>query len=816
MKSITIRLLYIFAVLASFPALTNAQLIPNHKITGFVADEKTQPMEYASVSLLKAADSSIAKGTLSTTGGLYIFEYIPAGAYFIKATAVGYNPTYSSVFTIGEQQPETQVPTIQFSPTNQALATVTISATKPLIERKTDRMVMNIENSILSAGNTALEILARAPGVTIDKDDNISLNGKGGISVMINDKLTYLSAAQLASLLRSTDGNTIKSIELMSNPSAKYDAAGNAGIINIKLKKNTQSGTNGSVTLGAGYGKHARENGTITLNHKEGRLNIFGTYSHSDIKNEFNLVQDRVVTDSAGGKTYFDQRSTAIRSSHNNSYRFGADLATGSQNTLGFLTNGYFNTSSSDGDSFTKIGNQPGITNAAQEQLSEKEGRYQNFSMNLNDNLKIDTLGQELSFDLDYSRFNNRDNDQYNTNFFTPAGSINAPLVSLHQQTPSVITIKAAKADYSLPLNKTIKLEAGLKYSDVKTDNNLQAQRLQNTTYINDTTLSNRFIYDEKIAAAYFNLIKTYRHFTIQAGLRAEHTSSDGDLVHNGGEIKRSYLNLFPSIFLNQKLDEKNEIGLSYSKRVDRPDYQDLNPFVYYLDQYSYSKGNPFLNPQYTNKFEFNYTYDHSLNIALGYSHTYNYLTNLPLTDPATKIAVYTTLNLRYQNFFNISINSPYTINKWWTGNVNAVGYYSAFRSDSLLGAHYHRGRFSQHVQAGQYFQLGKYYKAEVMVNYDSPFIYGTYQFAHTIYSDLGFSHSFAGKKANLKLSVNDIFNSNKTTMISNYQSNDIILHLKTESRITKLTFTYNLGQNLIRSRNHSAGVDDEKSRAGK
>jgi iron complex outermembrane receptor protein len=785
-------------------------------VSGSVVDNKGIGMEYGTISLLRAADSVIIKGTLSSATGAYRFDHVGNGIFIVKATAVGFTKVTSAPFTITDNQSEIKLPSLIIFPVSKALQTVTVTALRPIIERKIDRTVMNVENSILAAGNSALEILARAPGVIVDKDGNISLNGKGGVNVMINDKMTYLSAAQLAELLKSTDGNTVKSIELMTNPSSKYDASGNSGIINIKLKKNTQAGTNGSLTAGAGYGKHARENATLSLNHKEGNLNFFGTYSHSDSKNEYNLHQQRVVTDSSAARTYFDQRSVSDRVSHNNSYRLGADLSTGSRNTLGVLFNGYFNTYESTGNSYTNIGAQPSAISSSQHQASEKNGHSNNFSFNFNDNIKLDTTGQQLSIDYDYSRFRFNENDLYNTDIYNADGTSGAPLISLRQQTPSIITINSAKLDYVLPLKKAGKLELGAKYSDVKNDNNLLAQRLRSNGYVNDSTLTNHFIYDEKIAAGYANYSQSFGATSIQAGLRAEHTSSEGDLIDSHNDVKRSYLDLFPSLFISRKLDEKNDITLSYSKRVDRPPYDELNPFTYYIDQFSFSRGNPFLNPQYTNKIALDYSYNHSLNVSLGYSHAYNYLTNLALTNPSTKVTEYTTLNLQHQNYYNIAVSSPYSLTKWWTGNANAVAYYSAFKADSLLGGSYDRGLVSVHLQATQYFQLAKTYRAEVMINYDSPFIYGTYRFNHNAYGDIGLSHSFAAKRANLKLSVSDIFNTNKTTMISKFETNDITLHAKSETRIARLTFTYNFGSNMLRVRHHETGADDEKSRAGK
>lgn len=813
MKLITLK---IFAVvlltIAGFASLYAQPSKPSARVSGALVDEKGKPMDYATVSLLNARDSSVVKGALSNEAGAYAFDHINNGSYIVKATVVGYEKVTSKVFTVNDASAVT-VPDLKMQPASHTLNTVTVTSTKPLIEHKIDRTVMNVENSVLAAGNTALEILERAPGVTVDKDDNISIKGKQGVTVMINDKLTYLSSTQLATLLRSTDGTTIQSIEIITNPSAKYDAAGNSGIINIKLKKNRQTGTNGSVTLGAAYGATFKDNGTLTLNHKEGKLNVFGSFSHDDRKREHNLEIKRIVTDSTGAKTYFNQFSSIPNENHNNSYRLGADYDVTSKNTIGFLVNGYFNHELDDNMNKTYIGTQPNTINSYQTTASQIRQTYKNFAVNLNDKYQIDTAGQEISVDLDYSKFNNNSNSQYNTYFYQPDGSSMMPPLFLRNQTPSVITIRTAKVDYTYPINKTLKLETGFKLSGVKTDNNLQAQKQVNGSYVNDTTLTNRFIYDEKVDAVYANLSQNYKNFSIQTGLRMEHTISTGDLVTNNTVVKRSYTDFFPSIFINRTLNDKNELGLSYSRRIDRPGYGDLNPFVYYLDQYTYEKGNSFLNPQYTNNFEFNYTYNKSITLTLGYSHTTDAITQILLTDPASKATFQTNLNLQTQDGYNVNLYAPYTISKWWTGNVNVTGFYLKFKSDSLLGGSLNNGKAAYQARTTQTFVIAKGYKAELSTYYNSALTYGIFNIKPQYATDAGISHSFADKKANIKLSVSDIFNTRRNDVTSYYQTNNLDIKQKNESRVTRLTFTYNFGNNKIKMRQHQSGADEEKGR---
>ena len=784
------------------------------KVEGTLLDTKNQPADYATVSLLRAKDSTVVKGTLSTATGKYMFDRVVAGTYVVRATSTGYNKATSKAFTVTNA--DVTVATITMSENIKALSGVIVTATKPLIERKIDRTVMNVENSVLAAGNSAMEILERAPGVTVDKDDNISLNGKAGVTVMINDKLTYLSAAQLATLLRSTDGTSIQSIEIITNPSAKYDASGNSGILNIKLKKNNQAGTNGSLTLMGGYGTYHKDNASLSLNHKQGDLNVFATISHGDNQRFSSLGIKRTVTDPSNNTTYFDQYSFIPRISHNNNYRLGADYDLSPKHTIGFIVNGYFNYNQEDVRNVNRIGTTSATNDSYQNTLTTNKGSYKNFAINLNDRLKLDTLGQAISFDVDYSKFNNNTNTQLNTDFFLGSGAPGATSIGLRNQSPSTILVFTAKADYTYPLSKTMKLETGLKYSDVQTDNDFKAQKLSGTDYINDPSRENHFIYDERISAGYLNLSKSYKTTSIQLGVRAENTSSVGTLLPNainaGQVVPRDYLNFFPSAFINQTISPKHSVGLSYSRRINRPSYDNLNPFVFFLDQLTYSKGNPFLKPEYTNNFEFNYTYNKMVNLTLGYSVTNDVMTQLLLTDVASKVTYQTYLNLNTQKTYSTSINTPYTITKWFTGNINLVGFYLGFKSDDVLNSPYSRGKFAYQAKATQNINfLG--FRAEIAENYQSSLVYGLFEVKPQYAVDAGLSRATKDKKWNFKLAVSDIFNIRTNDVNSVFQTNNIQIKQKNETRIARLTVTYNFGNSSIKSRNRQTGSGDESKR---
>jgi len=810
MKPIIIKIVLLLLIILP-AAMSFAQTNTSGTVSGIVKDETGKPMDYATVSLLKAQDSTVVKGTLSNETGSYNFEHITPGAYVVKATEVGYAKAISNVFTLVAGSLNFTVPVIKMQQASNTLGAVNITASKPLIEHKVDRTVMNVENSVLAAGNSAMDILERAPGVSVDKDDNISLKGKQGVTVMINDKLTYLSAAQLATLLRSTDGNTIATIEIITNPSAKYDAAGNSGIINIKLKKNKQAGTNGSVTLGAGYDKYGKDNETLNLNHKEGNLNIFGTFSHNDNKHFQDIGLMRVITDSTGQKTWFNQSTNIPEIDNNNSYRLGADYDLSSKNTIGVLVSGYFNGEDDNNDTRTYIGQSFTEVDSSLHTVSLIHQTYHNIAFNLNDDWKIDTAGQELSADLDYSKFGNSSVAGYTTDFFLPDGSLQHPEAFLGNITPSDIDIRTGKVDYTKPLTKSLKFESGLKFSDVKTDNDLQQTESLSTPYIDN----NHFVYDEKIDAGYVNFNQDFKNYSVQAGLRAEYTSSSavGDSANVVQDIPRRYLNLFPSLFVDHTINDKNEITFSYSRRIDRPEYDNLNPFVYHLDPYTYQKGNPYLKPQYTNNFELNYTYNKNITLTLGYSRTTDVITQIPGTDPATKVSFVTQENLQTQNAYNINLYAPYTVTKWWEGNVNLTGFYLGFVSNGLEGENLNDGQAAYQIRATETFTPVKGYKFELTSNYQSALVYGLFNVKSQYSTDAGVSHSFAEKKANIKFSVSDIFNQRTNEVTSFYANNDLIINQKRETRVARLTLTYNFGNSKIKAREHQSGADDEKSR---
>lgn len=787
------------------------------EISGTVLDENRKAFPYASVSLLNAKDSTNIKGTLTSDNGTFQFIDLKQGDYLVAFYVVGYKKTVKGPFSITQGKFKYALPDVQMLQDVTLLQGVEIIKQRPLIERQVDKTVINVENSILATGNTALEILQKAPGVSVDKDGNISLKGKQGVMVMLDGKPTYLSSEQVSNMLRSTEGNAIQSIELITNPSAKYDAAGNSGIINIKLKKNRNYGTNGSITAGAGYGRYYKANGGLTLNHREKKFNVYGNYDYGRNK-RFGSTDIVRLNNTAQNPTYFDQTNFAVRFRENSNYKAGVDYFINDKNTLGFAMNGYSSNGKNAADVLTLIGNAPGRTDSSVVASSPSDYKFNGMTYNLNFKSVLDSLGQEFSMDADYSRYKGVDNDLFDNTYLNTAGqSYKAPYV-FRTAAPTNTTIWAGKADYSYPLSKEMKLEAGLKSSFVKTDNNFRFENSVNGQWQNDVLRSNQFLYDESINAAYGNLNRKFKGTNVQLGLRLEQTNSKGNSITDNKVVNRHYLNLFPSVFVTQELSLNHDVGFSYSRRIDRPDYGSLNPFISFVDLYSYRFGNPFLKPQYTNAFEVSYSFKKTLHVSLGYSHTSDVISDVLLLDTAKKTIFISKENLATQDSYNLNVNYPIQVFKWWSSSNNATTYYNKFKTPDVGGSPFESGRVAFNLNTTQTFTMSKTTTVELSGFYQSKQTYGTIVIDPQYGIDLGIKQSFLNKKLDIKFAANDIFKLQKSRITSALSSQNYVVNERWESQVFRLTAVYRFGSNDIkgaRQRSGSSAAEESRVKSG-
>ena len=808
-----ITLLLVIIQISASPKVWAQAKLTGSKITGSVIDDQKKPLDFATIILLKTKDSTMVKTSMTDLSGNYAFENMAAGDYFITATMVGYKKVTSKSFTLSAANPVVRVEQLETGMDNKNLKEVTIVSQKPFIERKMDKLVMNVENSSVSAGSTAMEVLEKAPGVTVDKDDNISMKGKQGVLIMLDGKQTHMSSADVANMLRNMQSDQIETIELITSPSAKYEASGTSGIINIKTKKNKNYGLNGTLTAGTGYGQTSKYNGGTTLNYRKNKINVFGNYNFSDNGRLQKLDLYRKVT-YRDTVTDFTQLNNMDKRRNSNSFKTGADYFINKSHTVGVLVNGYFNHSTEIANNSTFRNNNFNQSEDIRIVGNQKE-KYQNVAYNLNYKGTLDTTGKELSIDLDYSDYTGTPND-LRDNFYPHSDFSVDPKAPnfVKNYASSTIEVKSLKVDYSHPLNKNTKIETGIKSSIINTDNDILKADSDGTIWVPDPEYTNVFLYDENINAAYINFSTEYKKLGIQVGLRGEHTHSKGNSVTKNQLVDRKYMEFFPSLSLSRTLDKNHQLGFSYSRRIDRPGYDDLNPFMNFLDEYTFQKGNPYLNPQFTSSFDLSHTYKGNITTSINYSRTVDVMTFVTEQEDETLKTYATQRNLDEQNILGLNVYAPVPVKKWWDINNNLQVFHMAFKSKSDTGEDLNTGQVAVTYNMDHSFTIDKTFTAQLTGQYQSPLQYGIFKIGSQLVWNAGLRKSFMDKKMNLSLNMSDIFNTRRQNLSTTYQNMDLRFTEKGESQIGRLTLSYRFGKNEIKAaRRRVTGLEDEANR---
>lgn len=811
------KLLLIAGIFLLSAFQSNAQ--NSSTITGQVKDASGNPVALATVMLHKAKDSALVKTAITSNSGKYELLSLKAGNYFIRITATGMQKASSAAFEVKEGETATAA-SVTLKVAEKSLQGVTVTSQKPMIEVRADKMIVNVEGTINAVGNDALELLRKSPGVMIDKDDNLSLSGKNGVQVYIDGKPSPLGGADLAAYLKSLQSSQIESIEIITNPSAKYEAAGNAGIINIKLKKDKTIGTNGNVNAGYNIGTYAKYNGGISLNHRNKKMNLFGNYNYNAGINESNFSLYRIQGDSI-----FDQKSRiSQKNKYGHNFKTGVDFFINKKSTFGIVVNGNVSASNIFTEGPMKIIYKPtGTINRLLLANGDNESKRSNMNFNLNYRYAV-SGGSELNIDADYGFFNLRTH-QYQPNDYYD-GTTNAKLNSNIYRTvsPTNIDIFALKADYEQNYKKG-RLGYGGKIGYVSTDNDFARWNIINNTAEDyDKAASNRFRYNENINAAYINYNRAFKGFMVQAGLRGENTSSTGrttGLKLNGATyvpldttVKRSYIDFFPSGAITFNKNPMKQFGITFSRRIDRPVYQDLNPFEFRINDYTYMKGNTQLKPQYTNSVGFTYTYKYRLNTALNYSHVKDIFAQIP--DTLNSKSYLTKKNLATQDIVSLNISYPFQ-KKWYSFFANVNSYYSMYKANFGGGdrnINLSVAAFSFFMQNS--FNLGKGYKAELSGFYNSPSVYqGTFK-ARAIYSvDGGLQKAILKGKGNLKASVSDMFKLMRFKGTIDFAGQHADVLARWESRQFKLNFSYRFGNSQVKAaRQRKEAIEEENKRS--
>ena len=805
------RYLFLALIMACQTTLLAFSQSTNASVEGKVVDSSGVPLQSATVVLYSLPDSLVVDGTVANADGNYSFRNISPSRYWVRVSFVGYTTFDTPAFELQSRQTLT-VDDITLLEDAVTLAGVAVEAERDLIEVQPDKTVLNVQGTIASTGSTALELLRKAPGVVVDNNDNIILAGKNGVKVYIDGKPSPLSIEDLAIQLKSMQSSEIDAIEIITNPGAKYEAEGNAGIINIKLRRDQNLGMNGTVDLGYSYGERSHYSGTTTLNYRNRRLNSYGSYSLNAGKNENWMDIYRIQNNFE-----YDQQGSTNSGGPTNSLRFGTDFFLDQKTVVGFLVSGAVS------DRTWLSTTETPIVDLSNDQLqstlralSDNDRNRKNGSANVNVR-RDDGDGTTLNIDADVAAFQNG-NRSYQPNFYFVPSSPDPDTQNIHtSNAPTDIAIYAGKIDYERPVGGG-KLGVGSKISEVITDNRYRFYNVLDDAEELDIDRSNDFEYRESISAAYVTYSRKLSVFEVSGGLRAEHTRSKGDLnafkPQNNDSVKRSYLDLFPSGGATYQASQFHQLRINYSRRVDRPSYQALNPFEFKLNELTFQRGNPFLQPQYTNNISFTHTYKYVLNSTVTYSYTNDFFAQI--TDSTESTRTYLeTRNLGSQRTISASMSYPRDLKPWWGTYTSVTGYNTRNQGEleggrmvdiqATVGTVYHQSSF----------RLPQQWKLELSGWYNSPSIWGAVYRMDSNYSiDAGVSRPLMNGRANLKVAFTDLFHTAPWRGVQDFSGLYMDVSGGWESRQVRVNMSFNLGNNQVKkARQRKTSTTDEESR---
>ena len=789
------------------------------RVSGRVIDGNTKTIESATITLLRSKDSSVAKISIANKDGNFVFENISEGKYLVSISAVGHIKGYSESFEISPSNASVTLKTIELIPASKELSNVSVTGRKPLVEQKIDRMVVNVEAAVTNVGTSALDVLEKSPGISVDKDGNISLKGKQGVVVLIDGRETQLGGTDLANYLRSLNSNQLEQIEIMTNPPAKFDASGTSGVINIKTKKNKQMGYNGSLSLGYGQGRYPKVNEGLNFNYRNNKVNLFGNLSHN-YNHGFGLLEiERTFRDKTTKDliSNFDQAARMQNKSHNYGAKIGLDYFVSKKTTLGIVFNGFSSDRNNINRNTTDISDALGNPNSQTRAFSGNDQLWTNFSTNLNFRRVLDTLNSELTADADVVVYNSRNDQTLINSYFDASGNSTFKADTLLGALPQNIRIYSGKIDYLKYLGKDIRFEAGIKSSLVKTDNDAVYDSISFGQFVHDYNRSNYFIYEENINAAYVNFSRPLsKKWNAQAGLRMENTNAKGNQVTTGEKFDRHYTQLFPTLYLQYKADEKNSFVLNYGKRIRRPDYQRLNPFINFLDRYTYQQGNPNLKPQFSHNIELSHSFKGMVTTTLNYTNTTDIIQQVIEQNEEKNETYVKAANIAKQRQFGISVNTTIPITKWWRSNVFVNAFNNKFDgivNDTTISV----TATTLQLNGSQQFNFAKTWSAEISGFFRSGGIEGVIAGKSMGMLSAGLSKEIFKKKATIRVNVRDIFYTQGFRGSSKYGNIDMRLKETRDSRAVNFGFTYRFSKGKINGapKRRASSSSDEQNRIG-
>jgi iron complex outermembrane receptor protein len=772
-------------------------------ITGQVRSA-TEPVSFATILLLGATDSTVVQALTSDENGRFTFAAIAAGSYRVRASFVAYRTFTTPVFQLGRQAVD--LGTLLVQPGNVALGEVTVTGNKPLIERKADRLVFNAGSSVRAATGSAWDLVRVTPGVMATAQGTLSIAGKKGVQVMINNRLRRLSAEELADYLKQLPGTAVESIEVITNPPANYDAEGNAGLLNIVTKHNENEGLNGTARLAPEQGVLPKLSGSANLNYRRDKLNLYAAYSGRLGKDRFNEATKLFYENAI-----WDQHDKITRRGYGQTASVGADYYLNKRDVLGVLLEVTASNRRAI-DDIQATAFRPGHAPDSLLYTDVNTGIKRVLtSVNANYRHDLATPGGSLAVDFDYTPYRSS-NDQLSHNVTRRPEPGAERVTDFTSATTQRTDIGSLKVDYVRPLPHGLLLESGAKLSMSATNYDLRFDNIFDGQLVNDPARTNRFSYREAIQAGYATVSRSAGKLNAKAGLRAEYTQTMGQSSASETRVNRDYFRLFPTLFAQYKASDTHEYKFSYGVRINRPSYAYLNPFVFYLSPYVTATGNPYLRPSFSHTLEGTYTYQGKYELTLSYQRVLDPFMQVAQLDNATNQVAFVRLNTNPRNVYSATLVLPVQVLPSWKVDAVITGF---ARQESILylGTDLAYFKPTVMVAATNTFSLPKRFALQVDLTYVSPYR----EFVQVIGPVSDVSLSVRKKFANgssLSLSVNDIFFGNAPRYYTDYPTQRGEYYNTSETRNVGLAYVYAFGNQKLKSaRDRATGNQEERGR---
>ena len=782
-------------------------------VTGKVSDDAGQPVAYANVLVLSVADSSLIRGAVTTDDGSFDIHNVGSGNFMLRIMMVGYADTNTDPFTLEAKEGTKDFGSMILHEDAVLMNEVQVVAKKPLFEQKVDRMVINVASSITSSGLTILEVLERSPGVMVNRQNNsISLSGKSGVVVMINGRINYMPADAVAQLLDGMSSDNIEKIEIITTPPAGFDAEGNAGYINIILKDNLEDGLNGSYAFMLGYGQGEIGNGSINFNYRKGKFNLFGDYNyvHEAQAQEFEFYRSINL-----GGDQVETHTISVRDPNQNNHaaRLGLDYQVNDKFLIGGLVSGFNTKWEMDAANNANIsinGNLDTIITIDNQELNQ----WKNLGGNINGQYTFKE-GTVLKVDGDYLYYHDNNPTYYHNQYADGEGNfLFENYTRASKMTP--ISIAVGKVDFLTTIGKDIRMETGVKGTLSSFTNDVGVEYNTGQDWVTDPALTNKYDLLEKIGAAYVSLESPLgKKTTIKAGLRYEYTDSNLGSEEESNIVDREFGEFFPSFYISRTLNESSAINFSYGKRITRPTFNDMAPFVIFLDPYTFFSGNPAVQPAISNNLELAYSLKSAI-ISMKYSVEDSAIANFQSAIiEGTNTQLIFTENLKQLTTYSLTLSTPFSPFKWWNMYYNIGGVWQIaekYQEDQLET--YEAGNIN--LFSSQTFTLPSDFTLEISGYYGSGGLFGIFTVKPFGAVNIGLQKKFGDNGGTLRVGYDDLFDTQeyRDELDLPEQQQYYRAKLAFNPPTFKVSYTRNFGNQKIKeARSHSTGAEEEKRR---